>query len=64
VSRDVPDFGLVVGVPAKRVGWMGRAGRPLELIDGAWVCPETGERYMEVEGILQKHVFDREDPPA
>ena len=30
VVRDVPDFALVVGVPARRIGWVGRAGVPLE----------------------------------
>ncbi|HON76575.1 MAG TPA: acyltransferase, partial [Dermatophilaceae bacterium] len=30
VIRDVPDFALVAGVPAKRIGWVGRAGVPLE----------------------------------
>ena len=32
VTKDVPDFALVAGVPAKRLGWVGRAGRPLEKI--------------------------------
>ncbi|XVU29464.1 acyltransferase [Actinoplanes sp. CA-054009] len=48
VTKDVPDHALVVGVPARRVGWVGRAGRPLESKgDGLWVCPETGETYRE-----------------
>ena len=50
VTRDVPDFGLVAGVPAKRIGWVGRAGVRLEAVDGAtgdWSCPRTGERYRE-----------------
>ncbi|MFF5084488.1 acyltransferase [Actinoplanes sp. NPDC000266] len=48
VTKDVPDYALVVGVPARRVGWVGRAGRPLESKgDGLWVCPETGETYRE-----------------
>lgn len=48
VIRDVPDFALVVGVPARRVGWVGRAGVPLEPGGvGEWVCPQTGERYRE-----------------
>ena len=53
VTRDVPDFGLVVGVPARRVGWVGRSGAPLER-DGehGWRCPCTGDRYEERDGQL------------
>ena len=44
VARDVPDFALMAGVPARRIGWMGHAGVKL----GAdLVCPETGRRYRE-----------------
>jgi UDP-2-acetamido-3-amino-2,3-dideoxy-glucuronate N-acetyltransferase len=53
VTRDVPDFGLVVGVPARRVGWVGRAGVPLERDDDdRWRCPSTGDRYEERGGQL------------
>src|SRR5687767_13861713 len=48
VSRDVPDFALVVGVPARRIGWMSRHGERLELPlsgDAEALCPATGERY-------------------
>ncbi|MCW2914152.1 MAG: acetylglucosamine-phosphate uridylyltransferase, partial [Actinomycetia bacterium] len=50
VTRDVPDFGLVVGVPARRIGWVGRAGvRLVARTDepGVWECPETGALYTE-----------------
>ncbi|WP_214409880.1 acyltransferase [Sphaerisporangium fuscum] len=53
VSRDVPDFALVAGVPARRIGWVGRAGVPLaDLGDGRWRCPSTGELYTEQDGTL------------
>lgn len=53
VTKDVPDFALVVGVPARRIGWVGRAGRPLVTKgDGAWVCPATGAEYTETDGLL------------
>jgi UDP-2-acetamido-3-amino-2,3-dideoxy-glucuronate N-acetyltransferase len=53
VSRDVPDFALVAGVPARRIGWVGRAGRRLEASgDGRWRCPQTGEPYTERDGVL------------
>jgi UDP-2-acetamido-3-amino-2,3-dideoxy-glucuronate N-acetyltransferase len=48
VSRDVPAFALVVGVPARRIGWMSRHGERLALPasgEGEAACPATGERY-------------------
>jgi UDP-2-acetamido-3-amino-2,3-dideoxy-glucuronate N-acetyltransferase len=48
VSRDVPAFALVVGVPARRIGWMSRHGERLDLPasgEGEALCPATGERY-------------------
>jgi UDP-2-acetamido-3-amino-2,3-dideoxy-glucuronate N-acetyltransferase len=53
VTADVPDYALVVGVPARRVRWVGRAGVPLlDEGDGSFVCPSTGDRYQEVNGHL------------
>ncbi|HTN59018.1 MAG TPA: acyltransferase [Protaetiibacter sp.] len=55
VVKDVPDFALVVGSPARRVGWVGKAGVPLEVgPDGKWTCPQTGERYVETDGALKE----------
>ena len=42
VSRDVADFALVVGAPARRIGWVSRSGDRLK---ADLVCPRTGERY-------------------
>lgn len=53
VTKDVPAHALVVGVPARRVGWVGTAGVPLEqLEDGTWACPRTGARYAEHDNEL------------
>ncbi|RSS83854.1 N-acetyltransferase, partial [Streptomyces sp. WAC05292] len=55
VSRDVPDFALVAGVPARRIGWVGRAGVRLTERDGepgVWECPRTGALHDEKEGTL------------
>ena len=48
VSRDVPPFALVVGVPARVVGWMSRHGERLSLPlsgEAEALCPATGNRY-------------------
>ena len=47
VTRDVPDYALLVGVPARRVGWMSRHGHKLPPpgADGLMICPESGLRY-------------------
>jgi serine acetyltransferase len=57
VTRDVLDFALVVGVPARRIGWVGRAGvrlaeRPDE--PGVWECPRTGALHDEKDGVLSE----------
>ena len=53
VTRDVPDFALVRGVPARQAGWVGRAGEPLVAKgDGRYVCPRTGTAYREEAGRL------------
>lgn len=54
VTRDVPDFALVAGVPARRIGWVGKAGFPLKPDGENWVCPETGETYTEKEETLKE----------
>jgi UDP-2-acetamido-3-amino-2,3-dideoxy-glucuronate N-acetyltransferase len=47
VTADVPAHALVMGVPARRVGWVGKAGIPLVWDGDGWRCPATGERYVE-----------------
>ena len=50
VTKDVPDHALVVGAPARQVGWVGRSGHRLEPSDEhRWRCPETDETYAETE---------------
>jgi UDP-2-acetamido-3-amino-2,3-dideoxy-glucuronate N-acetyltransferase len=53
VNRDVPDFALMVGVPARQVGWMSRFGERLALPlsgDAEATCPHSGDRYVLQEG--------------
>lgn len=54
VAKDVPAFALMVGVPARRVGWVGKAGFPLAETDGFWVCPETGAKYIDDGNSLKE----------
>lgn len=51
VNRDVPDFALVLGVPARLAGWMSRHGERLEFTDEQATCPVTGEKYILRDGI-------------
>jgi UDP-2-acetamido-3-amino-2,3-dideoxy-glucuronate N-acetyltransferase len=53
VRRDVADYALVAGVPARQIGWISRHGERLELPlqgDGEARCPATGERYVLRQG--------------
>lgn len=55
VIHDVPDFAAVVGVPARQIGWVGKAGKPLRQVEpGVFECPDTRERYLEVDGVLSE----------
>ena len=46
VTKDVPDFALMVGAPAKQLGWMSRYGHRLHFDENnIAVCPESGEKY-------------------
>ena len=63
VTKNVPDYALVVGNPAKQMGWMSRHGHRLGKPDkaGVMLCPETGYRYQEVQpGTLRCLDLDEE----
>ncbi|NMM17472.1 MAG: N-acetyltransferase [Cellulomonas sp.] len=47
VTHDVVPYALMVGVPARRIGWVGRAGVRLVRDDEVWVCPIDGSRFRE-----------------
>ena len=49
VTRDVAPHALMAGVPARRIGWVSRAG---EVLGADLVCPRTGEQYIETDGAL------------
>ena len=49
VTKDVPDFALVAGVPAKRIRWVGKAGIPLEAIgENRFRCPQDQSYYRQL----------------
>lgn len=65
VARDVPDYALMAGVPARRIGWISRHGVKLPKPDkkSFMVCPESGLRYkMFKPNILQCVDLDEESP--
>jgi len=67
VASDVPDYALMLGVPARRRGWMSRHGHrmtePGE--SGEFVCPESKWRYKEIEpGVLRCLDWDEDTPLA
>lgn len=64
VTRDVPDYGFVVGVPGRIRGWVSRHGHPLRAPrDGVYTCPESKLRYREIEpGVLRCLDLDEEAP--
>jgi len=64
VAKNVPDYALMVGVPARQKGWMSRHGHVLKAAaDGIMRCPESGLRYREVEpGVLRCLDLDEESP--
>ena len=51
VTKDVPDYALVVGNPAKQIGWMSAAGVRL---GEDLICPETGKRYEKANSGLNE----------
>lgn len=67
VRGDVPDYALMVGVPAVQKGWMSRHGHRLTMrnTEGQWLCPESSWRYAEVEpGVLRCLDWPEDEPLA
>lgn len=52
VTEDVVPFSLMVGAPARRVGWVGRAGLPLKEVGNLFVCSQSDDVYQEISGQL------------
>ena len=65
VAKDVPDYALMMGVPARQKGWMSRHGHILKNPDksGVMFCPESGYKYKEIKpGVLKCLDLDEEHP--
>jgi UDP-2-acetamido-3-amino-2,3-dideoxy-glucuronate N-acetyltransferase len=55
VTKNVPDYALVIGNPAKQTGWMSEYGHKLSFDkNGEAVCPESGEKYSLKNGVVSK----------
>jgi UDP-2-acetamido-3-amino-2,3-dideoxy-glucuronate N-acetyltransferase len=65
VTKNVPDYALMLGVPAQQAGWVSRHGIPLPPpdTDGIMTCPESGYRYRQVQpGVVRCLDLDEEAP--
>lgn len=64
VRGDVPDYALMLGVPARQKGWMSRHGHRLTEKNeaGHWICPESGWRYEERTGVLRCLDWPEDEP--
>jgi len=55
VTKNIPNYALVMGNPAKQTGWMSEYGHKLNFDKkGEAVCPENGDKYLLKEGIVKK----------
>jgi UDP-2-acetamido-3-amino-2,3-dideoxy-glucuronate N-acetyltransferase len=55
VTEEVAPFALVAGVPAKRIGWVGKSGfKLIEKELNVFECPETGTRYQLIKGTIHE----------
>lgn len=54
VTKHVPDYALVVGNPAKHIGWMSEYGHRLNFENGEAICPESGEKYILKDNKVTK----------
>jgi UDP-2-acetamido-3-amino-2,3-dideoxy-glucuronate N-acetyltransferase len=64
VNKDVPDYSLMVGNPARKIAWVSRHGQRLGAPDaeGVMRCPESGLRYKETAGVLKCLDLNEEAP--
>lgn len=62
VTKDVPDYGIIMGIPGKLVGYMSRHGHKLKFgKDGIAICPESNLRYKLENGLVKCLDIDEEE---
>ena len=57
VNKDVKPYALMVGVPARQIGWMSEFGEQIPLLlqgEGQYTCPHSGQMYVLSEGVLTR----------
>lgn len=60
ITKPVKPYALMVGNPAKQIGWVSEYGERLTFdADGMAVCPGTGERYRLVDGAVEKIIDEK-----
>lgn len=56
ITKEVPNYALVIGTPGKIVGWMSEHGSRLEFdVNGVAMCPTSNEKYVLSDGKVKKH---------
>lgn len=59
VTKNIPDYALVVGNPARQSGWMSEYGHKLKFnAEGIALCPESKEEYLLEEGKVKKKIYN------
>ncbi len=55
VTKNVPDYALVVGNPARQMGWVSEYGHRLNFVaEGMAECPETGQKYQLLDKVVRR----------
>jgi len=55
VTKDIPDYALVVGNPARQIGWMSEFGHRLDFDhEGRAICPESKQEYQLIDGTVKR----------